>query len=153
MRVPIYLFTFLLIAGCGGGEEAADAMPEEAPTEMEMEVAGPTLADFAGTWETTATLEGAPDPVPVTIEGTADGAFTMVLEGRDPMTLEASMSGDSLVLVSPEYESVIRDGVTVSTRTAAVMEDGRMTGKLVATYQTAEGTEEVSGTIEGTRGM
>lgn len=152
MRVPTCLFTLLLIAGCGGGEEApsSDAMPEEAPPEMEM---GPTLADFAGTWTLETTLEGTPEPVPSTIEGTADGTFTMMLEGRDPMTMEASMSGDSLVLVSPEYESVLRDGVVVTVRTAAVAEDGRMTGKLLATYQTAEGTEEVTGTVEGTRGM
>lgn len=149
MRVPTCLFMLVLIAGCGGGEEApnSDAMPEE----MEME--RPTVADFAGTWTLEATLEGTPDPVPVTVEGTPDGTFTMVLEDRDPMTLEASMSGDSLVLVSPTYESVIQDGVTVSTRTAAVIVDGRMVGDLIATYRSAEGTEEVPGTIEGTRRM
>ena len=152
MRVITCLFTLLLIAGCGGGEDAsmADEMPEEAPAEMEE---GPTPADFAGTWTLETMLEGTPDPVPSTIEGTEDGTFTMMLEGREPMTMEASMSGDSLVLVSPEYESVIRDGVMVTVRTAAVAEDGRMMGKLLATYQTEEGTEEVTGTIEGTRGM
>lgn len=153
MRVMSCLFTLLLIAGCGGGEDAsmADEMPEEAPAEMEME--GPTVADFAGTWTLETTLEGTPEPVPSTIEGTADGTFTMMLEGREPMTMEASMSGDSLVLVSPEYESVLRDGVMVTVRTAAVAENDRMMGKLLATYQTEEGTEEVTGTVEGTRGM
>lgn len=151
MRVVICLFTLLLIAGCGGGEDASDAMPEEAPAEMEME--GPTVADFAGTWTLETTLEGTPEPVPSTIEGTADGTFTMMLEGREPMTMEASMSGDSLVLVSPPYESVLRDGVMVTVRTAAVVENDRMMGKLLATYQTDEGTEEVTGTVEGSRGM
>jgi hypothetical protein len=52
----------------------------------------------------------------------------------------------------PEYESVIREGVTVSTRTAAVVDGDMMMGSLTATYLSADGTELVGGTMEGTRG-
>jgi hypothetical protein len=34
-----------------------------------------------------------------------------------------------------------------------VLVAGRMVGELTATYRTSEGTEVVSGTIEGDRGM
>lgn len=142
MRIPATLLTLLMLAACGGGEEGAPEMPE---------ATGPMIADFAGTWQTMSTLEGTPDPVPSTLTGSADGSeWTMTLEGRDPVPLTASIVGDSLVLVSDPYESVLRDGVTVSVRTAGVMQDGRMIGTLVATYQTPEGEQVVRGTFEST---
>ncbi|UCC25264.1 MAG: hypothetical protein JSU98_16310 [Gemmatimonadales bacterium] len=143
MRIPATLLTLLLVAACGGGEEGAPEMPE---------AAGPMVADFAGNWQTMAMLEGTPDPVPSTLAGSADGSeWTMTLEGRDPVPLTASIVGDSLVLVSDPYESVLREGVMVTIRTAGVLqEDGRMMGTLVATYQTPEGEQVVSGTFEST---
>ncbi|HKK92436.1 MAG TPA: hypothetical protein VJ925_03340 [Longimicrobiales bacterium] len=147
MRSSAILLSLMLFVSCGGGDDpapAAEAPPEEAAL---------TVADFAGTWETMAMLEGTPDPVPTTLTGSADGSdWTMMLEGRDPVDVTASISGDSLILVSESYESVLREGVTVAVRTAGVMQDGAMVGKMVATYQTPEGEEVVSGTIEGTRG-
>ncbi len=151
MRTASGLFTLLVLAACGGGD--APATDESAPP-AEAAPAGPvTMADFAGTWQNTTMLEGTPDPVASVTEGSADGAdWTMTLEGRDPIALTASMSGDSLVLVTEPYESILRDGVTVTVRTAGVLVDGRMVGTLVATYQTPDGEEIVRGTIEGVRG-
>lgn len=124
----------------------------EEPAVAEEAQAMTSVEDFAGTWRTTSVIEGTPDPVPSTLQGSADGTeWTMMLEGRDPIALTASMSGDSLVLVSEPYESVLRDGVTVTVRTAGVLEDGRMVGTMTATYRTADGEEVVNGTIEGTR--
>ena len=121
---------------------------------MEMDMATtPTLADFAGTWDLTAMVDGSPDPVPVKLVGSANGTeWMMTLPDRDPIATQASMSGDSLILQAPEYESVLRAGVMVSTRTAAVLHDGRMVGKLTATYRTPDGEEIVGGTMEGGRG-
>lgn len=151
MRISLILLPLLFLIGCTGSDDAAPAAEDDAPaTTMEAEA---TPADFAGTWGLTATLEGAAEPVPVTIVGAEDGTFTMSLQEREPLAMEATMSGDSLVLVSPEYESVLRDGVMVSTRSAVVLVGERMTGELTATYRTSEGTEVVSGTIEGERGM
>lgn len=144
MRVPATLLTIAVIAACGGAEESAPA--DEMPA-----AEAPTMAAFAGTWELTATLEGTPDPVPVGVTGTAAGDFTMTLPDREPMAVQVSMSGDSLVMMVPEYESVIRDGVMVSTRSAVVVEGDRMMGTLTATYRTAEGEEVVPGTITGSR--
>lgn len=149
MRSLVAALALTALVACGGADEAAD-MPEMAD---DVVPAGPTLADFDGTWDLVATLEGTPDPVPVQIEGSAAGGWTMTLPDREPMAVETSLSGDSLVMESAPYESVIRDGVTVSVRNAVVMtDDGRMVGTLVATYQTAEGEEVVPGTVAGERG-
>jgi hypothetical protein len=144
--VPILVFV-ALVAACGGGEDAP-AMDAAAS-----ESAAVTMADFAGTWQNTAMLEGTPDPVSTILAGSADGMqWTMTLEDRDPVAMTASMAGDSLVLVSEPYQSILREGVTVSVRTAGMLVDGRMVGTLVATYRTPDGEEVVRGTIEGVRG-
>ena len=148
MRNLTTLFVFLFLAACGGGD--APAM-DDAPAADEP--AAVTMADFAGTWTNTAMLEGTPDPVTTVMTGSDDGMeWTMTLEDRDPVALSASMSGDSLILMSEPYESILRDGVTVTVRTAGVLSDGRMVGTLVATYMTPDGEQVVQGTIEGLRG-
>ena len=150
MRTCTALIAVAFLVACGSGADAPadDASMDEAAETMD---AGPTMADFAGTWELVATLEGAEDPVPVRIEGTADGTWTMYLQDREPMMAEAMMMGDSLVMEIAPYESVLRDGVMVSTRSAVVIDGDRMMGSLVATYRTPEGEEVVSGTMEGAR--
>jgi hypothetical protein len=153
MRAAPALLMVFFLAACGGGEEAAPVTEEEAPAAAETQPAGPTLADFAGTWQLSAMVEGTPNPVPVTLQGSADGSdWTMILEGREPIPVEVSLAGDSLIVQSAEYESVLRDGVMVTVRTAGVMQNGGMAGMLLATYRTEGGDEQVSGTFEGTRG-
>lgn len=144
MRALPAVLTAALLLACTPAEEAPPV--EEAPP------AAPTLADFAGTWQNQAMLEGQTDPVPSTLSGSASGAdWTMTLEGRPPVTVIPSIVGDSLITVSSEYESVLRPGVMVSVRTAAVLRDGMLQGNLTATYRTAEGEQVVTGTMTGTR--
>lgn len=153
MRTCTSLLLLIVLAACGGGDDAAPDAEAPAATEGDAAPAALTVADFAGAWQTMATLEGTPDPVSTTLTGSDDGSeWTMTLEGRDPVAVTASMSGDSLILVTEPYESVLREGVTVSVRTAGVMQGDAMIGKMVATYQTPEGEQVVNGTIEGTRG-
>ncbi len=142
--VPAALFAVLLAACAPAEEPAVEAPPPPPPS--------PTLADFAGTWQNSATLTGVADPVASTMSGTAAGTdWTMTLEGRPAIPMTVSVVGDSLIAVSAEYESILRPGVMVTTRTAAVLRDGMMTGNLTATYRTAAGEEVVTGTITGTR--
>ncbi len=141
---PAVLVAALLIA-CAPAEEA----PEE--VEAPPAPAGPVLADFAGTWQNAAMLEGQTAPVPSTWTGVAGGSWTMSLEGRPNIPVEASVVGDSLIVVSSEYESVLRPGVMVTVRSASVLQNGALVGNMVATYRTAGGEEMVRGTITGTR--
>jgi len=153
MRKSATLLTLLLLAACGGGEEAEPAMDEAAGDAMEMaEPAGPTMADFAGTWTVTNMLEGTPDPVISTLVVSEDGTqWSMTLPGRDNLVVSAEMVGDSLVIQTEPYESILQEGVMVSVRTANVLRDGMLYGTLMATYQTAEGEQVVMGTSEGSR--
>lgn len=141
---PAVLVAALLIA-CAPAEEAPEAV--EAPPAP----AGPTLADFSGTWQNSAMLEGQTAPVPSTWTGTAGGGWTMSLEGRPNVPVQASVVGDSLIVMSSEYESVLRPGVMVTVRSASVLQNGALVGNMVATYRTAGGEEMVRGTITGTR--
>jgi hypothetical protein len=146
MRSSIGLLTLVFLVACGGGDDAAPA------AEMDAMPAAPTLADFAGTWQTVAMLEGTPEPVPAVLMGSPDGMrWTMTLEDRDPLAMTVSMSGDSLISETEPYESVLRDGVMVRIRTAAVLREGRMVGTFLATYMTPDGNQVIPGTIEGTR--
>ena len=138
MRAVPTVLVLALSAACGGDEQSSSA--------------GPELADFAGTWQNTAMLEGVSDPVPSTTTVSSDGStWTMSLEGRPDIPLEASIVGDSVIVQSAEYESVLRAGVMVSVRFAMVLHDGMLMGDLVATYRAPDGTETVTGTIQGTR--
>ena len=142
-----FLTTLLIVA------VATACAPADQPAEEQAEQpAGPTLADFAGTWQGMATLEGVEDPVPTTVSGTAEGAgWTMTLEGRPEIAVHVTVVGDSLIMESDEYESVLRAGVMVTVRTASVLQDGMLVGNLVATYKAPEGDEIVAGTVESTR--
>ncbi len=145
MRAAATLLAFALLAGCAPKEEPT---PEAAAPAA----VAPTLADFAGTWSVTSNLTGVATPVASTLTGTAEpGSWTMSLEGRPNIPLTVSIVGDSLIATSAEYESVLRKGVMVVTRTASVVNNGMMSGNLTATYKKAGGDEVVMGTISGTK--
>lgn len=149
MRAIATLMVVSLVAACGG--DADEAPPEESAAAT-MQAEGPSMPDLTGTWNATAMVDGTPDPVLSQLEFAADGSAMMTLPDRDPMAVDVSMSGDSVIISSPEYQSVIRDGVSVSIRLASLVDGDMMTGRLVATYRSAEGEEIVGGSLEAHRG-
>lgn len=146
MRRVAVVLSFTLLTACAPKDEAPAA--EDAAVQAP---AAPTIADFAGNYAVTAII--GTDTVPSTMMLTADGTgSTMSLEGRPNIALTVSMSGDSLVTQSAEYESVLQAGTMVSVRTAAVRgADGGMTGNMVATYKATGGDTVANGTITATR--
>jgi hypothetical protein len=142
MRFAPSLLVLALAAACTPAEEPA---PEAAMP------AAPTHPHIPSTTNNTVTLTGVADPVPSTMTGTADGVWMMTLEGRDSIPVTASMSGDSLIAETAEYESILRPGVMVSVRTASVLHDNMWRGNVIATYKTDGDTETVTGTMTGTR--
>lgn len=139
MRIAVSLLALTLTAACAPKDEAPADSAAAAP-------AAPTIADFAGTWNTSVVLEGTPDTVKSTSMFAADGTGSLTLEGRPNVPLTLSMSGDSLITQSAEYESILRKGVMVTVRTASVLSNGMMVGTVEATYKTPTGAQVVKGT-------
>ncbi|MGI9182120.1 MAG: hypothetical protein ACR2H9_16700 [Longimicrobiaceae bacterium] len=145
MRVLTAVLCSLILVACGTRDEEPAAGAEAV-------AATPSIADFAGTWSNVVTLEGVDEPVPSTMSGSAAGDdWTMSLRDRENIPVQVHMKGDSLIGQSAEYESILRPGVMVDVRTASVLRDGELVGNVVATYRTANGEEQVRGTIRGTR--
>jgi hypothetical protein len=146
-RLPLFLG--LLVVGCGGAEyDAADA-------DAEGMVAAIALADVAGTWNLTGTL-ATEEPTIVNysvIATDSESGWVINLPGRDPVDLRiVAVDGDSIVAEAGPFESILRDGVMVTTRTVIRLQDGMLVGVLMASYDT-DPAETVPGTFEGTRAM
>jgi hypothetical protein len=129
----------LLLVACAPKEQAEAPAPPPPPPAM-------TVADFVGTWNATTNLPGSP-PVETQIVINADGTGTMNAAGRDPIPLTLSMSGDSLVAVSAEYESLLRKGTKVTIRVANHKGGDELHSNVIATYKMASGDTVVTGTM------
>ena len=129
-----------LLFGCAPADE-----------EAAMEI---SLADVAGTW----TMEALPaegDDALVTYEMVATDnteGWTVTFPGRDPLPARVvAVEGDSIVVDVGPYESALRDGVMVSTRSVVRLYDGSISGTFVAHYDTTEPDSVLHGRQRGTR--
>jgi hypothetical protein len=151
LRTRILSLALLLVAACAPTDEPPAEM-DDVEEIAEVEEPELSLADFAGTWQNVVTLVGVEDPVATTTNATATSeGWTMMLEGRPAVPLTPSIMGDSLVVVSESYESILRPGVMTTVRTATVIENGEQVGSVVVTYTGPDGDEQVRGTMRGTR--
>ena len=148
MRKLTALLVLTTLGACAPAEDA-EPVAEDA---MEAEPAGPDLAQFAGTWQNQATIEGVDDPIPSTMHATSTAeGWTMDLEGRPGIPATVHVMGDSLIVQTDQYESILREGVMVSVRTASVLRNDSLIGNLQARYVTDAGEELVTGTMRGVR--
>lgn len=130
-------------------DEAAEVgQPAEAPAESP----DAALAPFAGTWEVVAIMESG-DTVPFTLTAIGEPAsWTVTLPDREPMPLRiVSADDEELVTEMGPYPSLLREGVDVTVRQVARIEDGRLTGTMEAQYAGGDDEQVVGGTIEGSR--
>lgn len=146
MRLVASIASLLLLAACAKSDQRpADAQAAAAPSL--------SLADLAGTWSMKNVLEdSARTEVAYEIVATADPTGWMLhLPNRDPTPLKVVVAGDSVVTDAGPFESILRPGVQVTTRSVNRLEGGRMVGRFTAHYSTS-GADSVSrGTVEGTR--
>ena len=140
--VAVVAVGLVVLSACA--QEQAEEIPSTPP-----EPAAPTISvtDFAGSWNGFANLPGSA-PVETRITVASDGSGTLQLPDRDPIPMQLSISGDSLVGVADEYESVLRPGVRVLTRIANVRNGDSLSGSVVATYRSVGGDEVVVGTSQ-----
>lgn len=122
----------LLLAGCG--------RPADKPAEgMEgAEAKRLDLADLAGTWNVRA-MTPSGDSTVVNFKMNATGStegWTFNFPDREPVPMRSvEVHADSVMFVVGPYESVLRKGVQVVVSNVARLENGRLVGTTVATYE------------------
>lgn len=137
MRRLALLLSAAVLVGCSKKE------PEPAPPAAEP-VAPPAPAPIdlnavAGTWEM-KTMPAAGDSVltTFTLVATADTAgWVMTLPKRKPVALKITVSGDSVMSEAPQYESVLRKGVKVTTTSVFHLVGDKLMGTTTARYVTS----------------
>ena len=140
MRAPAFVSCAVLLVGCSSSEQkpaadspatAAAVAPAPAPA-----VTPISLASLAGKWTQRSRREGS-DSVIVTAEvvATADpSGWTLKLPGRPVTPLKVTADGDSLIVSSGPYESVLRKGVQVTTNGVWRLQGDKLVGTTVAHY-------------------
>ncbi|HJP59117.1 MAG TPA: hypothetical protein VJ865_03940 [Gemmatimonadaceae bacterium] len=130
------------IAACAKKENAAvDTSSVVASTTESTTNTAPTpinLADIAGKWNMRSVPSSGRDTTPTNYVLTATNSttgWTITLPGRKPMAIQVVAEGDSVVTTSPEYASVRRKGVQVSTNGVLRLQNGDLVGQTMAHYR------------------
>jgi hypothetical protein len=155
-------FAFLccaaVIVGCTKSEDRA----ADDQTAMDTAMAAPeapaasatmSLADVAGKWKVRSTDEAGGNVVETGLVATADtSGWTMTAPNRKPIPVRVvGVAGDSIVTETGPFESFIRKGVQVTTRTVYRLQDGKLVGTVEARYATKAGDSVAHRPTEGTR--
>lgn len=147
MRRIAMVVTALTLVACAKKEETP-ATPGGA-----MAAAPIDLKTVAGEWNF-KTMGLTSDSVLATgtLVATADTAgWTMTLAGRPTMALKITVSGDSIMAAAPQYESVLRKGVMVTTNSTYHLVGDKMMGTTMAHYTVTTADSVVSLRTEGVR--
>ncbi len=150
MRPLRYLLGIALLAACAKEKPAATpALPPPPPPAP----APINLADVAGNW-TFKVMPEASDSVLTTYTAhatAADTGWTMTLPKRKPIALKITASGDSILMTTPVFESVLRKNVKVFTQGALHLVGGKLVGTTTAHYTTTKPDSVVHLRFEGTK--
>lgn len=151
MRRLILVLSTAAVMGCAKKDEAPPETVAEPPAPVAP--APIDLAAVAGTWDV-KTMGATNDSVltTFTLEASADTAgWLMAFPKRTPMKLNITVSGDSIMSVSPEYESVLRKGVKVHTNTVWRLVGDKLVGHTLAHYAGAGPDSVLQLRSEGTK--
>ena len=137
MRRPALLLAVLALLGCPASDQStADTAGADTGAAAGGSEAA-ALAGMAGTWNM-RTMPEQGDSVLVTyvVRATSDTTgWTLTFPGRDPLPVRIiDVDADSVVLEVGPYESMLRPGVQVVTRSVSRTQGDRMMGTAVARY-------------------
>jgi len=158
MRHVVFCSCFAVLFACAKTEKqpAADtgAAPASAAPAAPAMPATLSVADLTGKWAIRATAQ-TKDSTVVNFEmvaGADTSGWTLNFPKRKPVPLRIiAMAGDSIVTEAGPYESVLRKGVQVTTRSTLRLQDGKLVGTSVARYVTRRPDSVVTLRMEGTR--
>ena len=147
--------TALALVGCAGSDDDATA-DTAAGAVAASSAPAPTisLGDVAGRWTVRAVPEtGDTTAIISQLNASADtSGWTTTLPNRPPTaTRVVAVAGDSIVTENGPYESVLRRGVQVRTRSVMRLRDGKLVGYTVAHYSTAGADSTLRLRTEATR--
>lgn len=130
----------LMIALAVGSLAACEKKVEEPPPAVVVPAPPAVTIDMAtvaGTWDLQIMGMGSDSVLTTgTLVATGDtGGWILNLMKRDPMALQVTVSGDSIIAQAPEYESVLRKGVMVRTTSVYRMVGPNLNGLTTATYK------------------
>jgi hypothetical protein len=146
-----------ILAGCGQERNAEDRAASDTAAAASAATAEPratiSLADVAGKWKVRSTDEAGGTPAEIVLVATDDtSGWTMTGSDGKPVPVRVvAVAGDSIVTEAGPYESFVRKGVQVTTRTVSRLEGGRLVGTIDARYTTKGGDSVVQRRSEGTR--
>ena len=153
MRRVLAVLTVFAISACGGSADKG-AAGDTGMAAMSAMSGTLSLGELAGTWNMKAmTASGDSTLVAYTMTATADaGGWTMNFPGRDPIPMQVSTAGDSLVFDAGPYASALRaDSEMVTVHGSSRLQDGTMVGTFTAHYATTRPDSVLMGRLEGMR--
>ena len=93
------------------------------------------MADLTGKWTQSTTPEGSDTVVTTELNFTGDpSGWTITVMGRPAMPTHVTVDGDSVMMTSAPFESVLRKGVQVTTNNVSRLVEGKLVGLTVAHY-------------------
>jgi hypothetical protein len=124
-----------------------------APAGATADAAPLSLGDVAGTWKVRSTDERGGTPIETELRATADtSGWTMIGPNRKPIPVRVvTVAGDSLVTEAGPFESFVRKGVQVRTRTVYRLEGDKLAGMTEARYKIGSRDSVAQRMTEGTR--
>ncbi|MFN2567695.1 MAG: hypothetical protein ABR499_22095 [Gemmatimonadaceae bacterium] len=146
--------TAIAVLACARSDDAATDTATGAVAATATPPATISLADVAGRWTVRAVPEtGDTTAVVSQLNASADtSGWTMTLPNRPPVpTRVVAVAGDSIVTENGPYESVLRKGVQVRTRSVMRLRDGKLVGTTVARYSTTGADSVLRLRTEATR--
>ena len=154
MRHLVSCCSAAVLIGCAKSEKqpASDTTAAASATPATI-----SLGDVAGKWAVrTMTESGDSTLVSFEMVATADTSGWMFnfpnFPNRKPVPVRVvAVDGDSVVTEAGPFESVLRKGVRVTTRTVNRLQDGKLVGVTVARYGTSGADSVRRLRFEGTR--
>jgi len=140
MRCLALILSAPIVVACTSKEAPpTPPVPPAAPSEQSSPPAPINLALIAGKWNFKVMGQTNDSVVTTyTLVVTTDTAgWVMTLPKRKPLTLHVAVSGDSVMLRSPEYQSVLRSGLKVNTTSVLRVSGDKLVGNSVAHYAIA----------------
>jgi hypothetical protein len=154
MRLLALALSASIFTACNKKESAPPPPPPPAMAPMAPMASTPiNLQSLAGTWKFKV-MGAASDSVLTTytlVVAADTTGWMMTLPNRKPMRMHVMVMGDSVMLSSPQYESVLRKGQQVTLSSVMHVMGDKLMGTTMAHYVTKGPDSLVALRSEGTK--